>query len=143
MRSRFKNAVLPPAIAIAIASIIAMPVTGQTPKPAAHSTTKATAAKKTWTVPKTSWGDPDLQGIWPSTAMNDVPLERPRALEPGPFSPMQNTLAEWPDLNSRLRLILKSLLRTSQNATPKKAGLEILQIRAAPVVPARFAAILG
>ncbi|MGB6946795.1 MAG: hypothetical protein WBE37_30650 [Bryobacteraceae bacterium] len=79
MRSRFKNAVLPPAIAIAIASIIAMPVTGQTPKPAAHSTTKATAAKKTWTVPKTSWGDPDLQGIWPSTAMNDVPLERPKS----------------------------------------------------------------
>jgi hypothetical protein len=27
--------------------------------------------------PRTSWGDPDLQGIWPSTDMVGVPLERP------------------------------------------------------------------
>ena len=28
--------------------------------------------------PRTSWGDPDLQGIWPSGALIDVPFERPR-----------------------------------------------------------------
>ena len=27
--------------------------------------------------PKTAWGDPDLQGIWPSTDMVGVPFERP------------------------------------------------------------------
>jgi hypothetical protein len=27
--------------------------------------------------PKTAWGDPDLQGIWPSTHMVGVPFERP------------------------------------------------------------------
>ena len=32
---------------------------------------------KTYTPPKTPWGDPDLQGIWPSTAMVGVPFERP------------------------------------------------------------------
>src|SRR4051794_2608623 len=30
-----------------------------------------------YTPPKTAWGDPDLQGIWPSTAMVGVPFERP------------------------------------------------------------------
>jgi hypothetical protein len=27
--------------------------------------------------PKTPWGDPDLQGIWPGTEMVGVPLQRP------------------------------------------------------------------
>jgi hypothetical protein len=31
---------------------------------------------KTWTPPKTSWGDPDLQGIWPATDMIGVPMQR-------------------------------------------------------------------
>src|SRR5678810_839286 len=35
---------------------------------------QAPAAYKT---PRTPWGDPDLQGIWPSTDMVGVPIERP------------------------------------------------------------------
>jgi hypothetical protein len=31
-----------------------------------------------WTTPRTPWGDPDLQGTWPGTAMMGVPIERPR-----------------------------------------------------------------
>src|SRR5579871_6528851 len=34
------------------------------------------AAKK-WTPPKTSWGDPDLQGVWTSDDFYGVPFERP------------------------------------------------------------------
>ena len=30
-----------------------------------------------YTPPKTPWGDPDLQGIWPGTDMVGVPFERP------------------------------------------------------------------
>jgi hypothetical protein len=30
-----------------------------------------------YTVPRTPWGDPDLQGLWPGTAMMGVPMERP------------------------------------------------------------------
>jgi hypothetical protein len=36
-----------------------------------------TAAQGTYKVPRTPWGDPDLEGIWPSTEMVGVPLERP------------------------------------------------------------------
>jgi len=34
-------------------------------------------ATKSWTPPKTQWGDPDLQGTWTSDDQNGVPLERP------------------------------------------------------------------
>ena len=47
----------------AAVSMIALPVLAQT------------AAKKTYTPPKTSWGDPDLQGQWPATA--NIPMQRP------------------------------------------------------------------
>ena len=36
----------------------------------------AAQTPKTYAAPKTAWGDPDLQGIWPSTAMVGVPFER-------------------------------------------------------------------
>src|SRR4249920_471226 len=35
------------------------------------------SAQKPWTLPRLPWGDPDLQGIWPSTDMFGVPFERP------------------------------------------------------------------
>jgi hypothetical protein len=50
-------------------------VSAQSPRPAA----KAGASKK-YTVPRTPWGDPDLQGIWPSTQMLGVPFQRPDTL---------------------------------------------------------------
>jgi hypothetical protein len=34
------------------------------------------SAKKAYVVPRTSWGDPDLQGLWPATDMINVPLQR-------------------------------------------------------------------
>ncbi len=40
----------------------------------AQSTTAAAAA---WTQPRTSWGDPDLQGVWTSDNNFSIPLERP------------------------------------------------------------------
>src|SRR5258708_6121753 len=38
---------------------------------------KAAAQPKSWTQPKTPWGDPDLQGVWPATEMIGVPMQRP------------------------------------------------------------------
>jgi hypothetical protein len=38
------------------------------------------AAQSRYVVPRTAWGDPDLQGIWPGTGMMGVPLERPANL---------------------------------------------------------------
>ena len=38
----------------------------------------AAAQTKTYTPPKTAWGDPDLQGIWPGNV--GVPMQRPANL---------------------------------------------------------------
>jgi hypothetical protein len=35
------------------------------------------AQKAAYSPPRTSWGDPDLQGVWPSGQLIDVPFERP------------------------------------------------------------------
>src|SRR5689334_9975807 len=37
-------------------------------------------AQTQYVVSRTPWGDPDLQGKWPGTAMMGVPLERPVSL---------------------------------------------------------------
>lgn len=34
-------------------------------------------ASQNWTVPRTPWGAPDLQGLWPSAPLLSVPFERP------------------------------------------------------------------
>jgi hypothetical protein len=37
---------------------------------------KTVSPSKTWKQPMTPWGDPDLQGVWPSTSMIHTPIER-------------------------------------------------------------------
>jgi hypothetical protein len=56
------------ALAIALASTCALVAHAQQP------------SKAPYAPPKTAWGDPDLQGIWPSTDMVGVPFERPANL---------------------------------------------------------------
>ena len=66
-------------LAALIAAALALgAITGaaQAPTPAAQSA-QALAATKTYTPPRTPWGDPDIQGSYTSTNENGVPLERP------------------------------------------------------------------
>jgi hypothetical protein len=37
------------------------------------------AKREAYRVPRTPWGDPDLQGTWPGTHMGGVPLQRPES----------------------------------------------------------------
>jgi hypothetical protein len=41
-----------------------------------HSAGQQSRSDGRWTMPRTPWGDPDLQGIWPSSDMIGVPLQR-------------------------------------------------------------------
>jgi hypothetical protein len=57
--------------AVAFAATVGpLGIQAQTPAPPGQ--------RSTYAVPRTPWGDPDLQGVWPSTAMVGVPLERPK-----------------------------------------------------------------
>jgi hypothetical protein len=40
----------------------------------------AVAVAQRWTPPRTSWGDPDLEGVWTSDNNFSIPLERPAAV---------------------------------------------------------------
>jgi len=48
----------------------------QTPAPKAAPAKPPAAAAGKYTPPKTPWGDPDLQGIWPLNHLIGVPMER-------------------------------------------------------------------
>jgi hypothetical protein len=56
-----------------LASLTAISTAGQSP-------TVAPRSVRAWAAPRTAWGDPDLEGLWPGTAMMGVPLERPLPL---------------------------------------------------------------
>src|SRR6202158_6630585 len=61
-------------LVIALTSLEHVPVAGQTAASQTKSISK-TAAPKNWRPPRTSWGDPDLQGQWNS--QTSTPMERP------------------------------------------------------------------
>ena len=45
----------------------------------------AAPAATDWKMPRTPWGDPDLQGYWTTNEMHGVPLERPASAGGRPF----------------------------------------------------------
>jgi hypothetical protein len=61
---------------ISVVSLATVPAAGQARTPAARA--NAAARTKTWTSPRTPWGDPDLQGLWTNATV--TPFERPREL---------------------------------------------------------------
>ena len=63
---RHRELFLSAALAAALVPLILM---GQSKPPA-----------RPWAAPKTPWGDPDIQGLWPGQDMVGTPLERDRSL---------------------------------------------------------------
>jgi hypothetical protein len=62
-------------LACALASTLPLTASAGRAIGQAHPTTSP--RKASWVPPKTPWGDPDLQGTWPTGEMTGVPLERP------------------------------------------------------------------
>ena len=61
-----------------IAGVLALAVVSGAVVAAQSSAVNTTArGAGAYNPPRTSWGDPDLQGIWPGTEMVGVPLQRP------------------------------------------------------------------
>jgi hypothetical protein len=66
--------------AVLAAAVVALaPVAaGQTPAAAGKKVAAKKAAGKSWTLPRTAWGEPDLQGVWDFATI--TPLEKPSEL---------------------------------------------------------------
>jgi hypothetical protein len=65
------------AVGVALACLAAPEALAQSRAAAASPGAAPGAA---YVLPRTPWGDPDLQGIWPGTRMMGVPIERPPQL---------------------------------------------------------------
>ena len=61
-------------IAILVATV---PLAGQTSSRPAQTGRYAQIPQSRYVVPRTAWGDPDLQGEWTSEGEYGVPFERP------------------------------------------------------------------
>ena len=70
MKTRFAASM---SMAAVMTMLAAVPIAGQSPA----ATAKRRAAAAPWTPPKTPWGDPDLQGSWPTASLVGTPFERP------------------------------------------------------------------
>jgi len=60
---------------LAATSFVAV-VNGQSPLGPPSEANHFIATPKGWAHPKTPWGDPDIEGIWPISYVGSVPLER-------------------------------------------------------------------
>ena len=93
-----KQLVSPTFLAVLTGIAVAAPLVAQ------QQATAPAPARAAYTPPRTPWGDPDLQGIWPSTHMVNVPLERPekygtrQALTDAEFKELQQTIAKEGEL---------------------------------------------
>ena len=89
MKKRLFRSGLVAAVVIGAALMVAFPAPSQNAaspagKLAASPATApdiASAAAKKWTPPRTSWGDPDLQGWFSNRTEDGTPLERPAQFE--------------------------------------------------------------
>jgi len=69
-----------------------------------------------WTPPRTPWGEPDLQGVWPGTPMMGVPLERPRQFGDRPALTDEELTARAAQARAQARAELEEF------AAPRPAG---------------------
>ena len=144
------------ALSLAVQNTATAPKTAAAPKPAAVSPKPATPAKPAAAIPRTPWGDPDLQGTW--FVLADVPLVRSAAnankefltdeemaasdkqkgLNPGRNARSANSVADVDGAyNAVFNSVLKTGRRTSMIIDPPDGKIPPTVTAAAPAGGAR------
>jgi hypothetical protein len=60
-------------------SALLIPLGACTPTGGGHGGAQGASTSQSWSAPRTPWGDPDLQGMWPIDKLNGTPLQRPES----------------------------------------------------------------
>jgi hypothetical protein len=144
------------ALSLAVQNTTTAPKPAAPPTPAAVSPKPATPAKPTATIPRTPWGEPDLQGTW--FVLADVPLQRSAAnankefltdeemaasdkqkgLNPGRNARSANSVADVDGAyNAVFNSVLKTGRRTSMIIDPPDGHIPPTVAAAAPAGGAR------
>jgi hypothetical protein len=124
----FASLWMPPSLA-AFQSAGAKPAAA--PKPAA-------AATKTWSAPKTPWGDPDIQGTWTSDDTWGVPFERPAQFGDRRYL----TEDELTDRENRVKQTQQRML-SETNTAPSPARAQAEAVAAGKELPPAPAGAFG
>jgi len=98
---------------VAVAAVLALtaePAMGQAAAPAS----KAAPAAKSWTMPRTPWGDPDVQGTWTSDDCIGTPLNRPANFGDRLYYTEQELADRQGRLNTQLQNDLKETVAPDQ-----------------------------
>ncbi len=99
MSHRFLASMSALAVVITVALMAGVPIAGQVQSPAKTTPAKLKPAAKTWTVPRTPDGQPDLQGVWDYRTI--TPLERPKELGTKAFFTAEEAANYEKDENQR------------------------------------------
>jgi hypothetical protein len=59
-------------------ALVSLALVAHAQEPAASSTGRA--SRQSYHVPRTPWGDPDLEGKWPGSSASGIPLQRAESL---------------------------------------------------------------
>jgi hypothetical protein len=103
------------AAAILLAQVATVPLAGQ-----ARSSSAGSAA--TWTPSKTPWGDPDLQGIYTSDDLMDIPFERPTELGDRLYFTEEELAKREAQIANRAKADLQEFISASARVTTGPPG---------------------
>ncbi len=106
-------------------------------EPAVAQQSPAAKATKAWTPPKTPWGEPDLQGIWPLNHLIATPFQRPEKFGERRFMTEQEFAAAQKSADSRNK-------RFESGAIPQAdSGTQVMKLTSLMSEPAngRFPAL--
>jgi len=71
------SAVLTAATVLLVPRLVGAQVSEVSVTPASEASTSLGEREPGWRAPRTPWGDPDLQGMWPLDYINGTPVQRP------------------------------------------------------------------
>jgi hypothetical protein len=129
------------------ATLFAAVASGQSPAGAPSAANHFIETPKGWVHPKTAWGDPDLQGMWPISYVGSVPLERcarmggPATASPPPCDPKRAFLSER-EYEARLTEAARSVDRYAQAIAKGDFGAALQSGIVDPTFPQRQTSLI-